>query len=674
MRRRQRIAVLGGGMGGLAAAWRLSEPGWDRDFESITVYQRGWRLGGKGASSRGLHGRVEEHGLHVWLGWYENALRLLEDCYRELDRPARDPQCPIQSFCEALIPADAIGLTERRADEWRHWTMHMPTNNWSSSGGVSAGRDLTAVDFGVQVLRLVDHYFAALAEGRGSADAGAVHRVGAGLEASLSAAANEAVRLNDPGASQGAGRLAQIADPSGTSDDGLFRTWQGVALMTAAVRGILSDRLLTDPRGLRAINDEEYLDWVIRHGGAPELGDFSIIRGLYDLVFAYVDGDPGRPSIGAGTAVLYGGKSLLDYKGSFVWKMAAGMGDVVFAPIYQVLRQRGVDFEFFHRVDQLHPSADGRRIEAISMGRQVHLAPGRGHYDPLTCYGGLPCFPNAPDADQLYEAPGIEDQPLESHWCQWPDAERRVLRDGADFDVVVFGIPPGMAKFVCGELVAQRREWRDMVDRVATVATQALQLWIRDPEASLGWAQPGSTLSGFEAPFSTWASMPHLMEVEDWPAGQQPGTIAYWCGVLDAPPAVTPSEAVRQRARVRQNAIDLLETRFASVLPGVTRNDRFRWEILCGTGDAAGPARIDSQYWSANVDPSDRYVQSLPGTDRYRLRSDESAYDNLFLAGDWTDSGLNAGCIEAAVLSGLQAANAVQGRALHHRIAGYFMP
>ena len=106
----------------------------------------------------------------------------------------------------------------------------------------------------------------------------------------------------------------------------------------------------------------------------------------------------------------------------------------------------------------------------------------------------------------------------------------------------------------------------------------------------------------------------------------------------------------------------------------MTRNDRFRWEILCGAGDAEGPARIDSQYWSANVDPSDRYVQSLPGTDRYRLRSDESGYDNLFLAGDWTDSGLNAGCIEAAVLSGLQAANAVQGRALHHRIAGYFMP
>ena len=77
---------------------------------------------------------------------------------------------------------------------------------------------------------------------------------------------------------------------------------------------------------------------------------------------------------------------------------------------------------------------------------------------------------------------------------------------------------------------------------------------------------------------------------------------------------------------------------------------------------------------SVNVDPSDRYVQSVPGTERYRLRPDESGYDNLILAGDWTDSGMNAGCIEAATMSGLEAANAVLGRSRYHRIRGYYMP
>ena len=113
-----------------------------------------------------------------------------------------------------------------------------------------------------------------------------------------------------------------------------------------------------------------------------------------------------------------------------------------------------------------------------------------------------------------------------------------------------------------------------------------------------------------------------------------------------------------------------LDGPIGDLLPGSVDGDGFRWDLLCADGDRVGPSRFDSQYWTANIDPSDQYVQSLPGTDRFRLRSDESGYDNLFLAGDWTDSGLNAGCIEAAVLSGLQAANAVDLRPRNHRILG----
>jgi hypothetical protein len=103
----------------------------------------------------------------------------------------------------------------------------------------------------------------------------------------------------------------------------------------------------------------------------------------------------------------------------------------------------------------------------------------------------------------------------------------------------------------------------------------------------------------------------------------------------------------------------------------VSRQGRFRWDLLSGRDGAVGEGAFDSQYWTANVDPSDRYVQSLPGTAAHRLRPDESGVDNLFLAGDWTDSGLNAGCIEAATVSGLQAANAVLGRARNHRVTPY---
>ena len=533
-------------MAGLTAAWRLSEPGWEEQFESITVYQRGWRLGGKGASSRGVHGRIEEHGLHVWFGWYENAFRLLRECYAELDRTVRDPECPVGTLSDALIPSGVISLAECRGGALGHWTTHMPSNERSSAGSEMAGRELTAVDFSAQAVKLIARYFEGTVRGSDSDGFDTVRTTAAGVAVSATALVAEAARLAGLWTSPARAEFGEFG-PAMSAVGGLLggpasggaaihRTWQGVALMSAAVRGILADRLLVDPRGFEAVNDEEYLDWIERHGGPPELRDFSIVRGLYDLAFGFVDGDPTRPSMSAGTAVLFGGKSLLDYKDSFIWKMTAGMGDIVFAPLYQALRRRGVDFEFFHRVDHLHPSHDGRRIEAITVGRQAKLVPRLRQYDPLVRYSGLPGFPVAPQIVQLSDADGIEKHPLESHWCEWQDAEQRVLKHGVDFDVVIFALPPGMARYVCGELMADRPEWRDMVAKIGTVATQSLQLWIRPPEQSLGWHHPGSTMSAIDAPFSTWASMSHLLDVEEWPPEDRPGTIAYFCGVLDAGP------------------------------------------------------------------------------------------------------------------------------------------
>jgi hypothetical protein len=74
------------------------------------------------------------------------------------------------------------------------------------------------------------------------------------------------------------------------------------------------------------------------------------------------------------------------------------------------------------------------------------------------------------------------------------------------------------------------------------------------------------------------------------------------------------------------------------------------------------------------ADPSDRYVQSLPGSSEYRIAADASGFDNLALAGDWTDSGLNAGCIEAAAISGLQAANTVLGKEIGAGVLGGWVP
>src|SRR5262245_58667023 len=275
---------------------------------------------------------------------------------------------------------------------------------------------------------------------------------------------------------------------------------------------------------------------------------------------------------------------FFEYRGAIFWKTAAGMGDILFAPLYQALRRRGVTFEFFHRLDRLQLSPDRSHIEAITMGRQDRLAPGLATYEPLDRFGGLPCFPAKPVVEQLDAPAGIEDQPLESHFCTWPDAEVRELRCGRDFDAVVLAVSLGMVPIVCDELIEDRPEWRALVANVQTTATQAVQLWLREDEPALGWSMPGATVSAYELPFHTWASMPHLLEVEQWPDNDRAASIGYFCGTLDAPwpPDRPPDEYVRKyRAEVRANAIDLAEQRLAHLLPGTSANGSFRWDLLC---------------------------------------------------------------------------------------------
>jgi uncharacterized protein with NAD-binding domain and iron-sulfur cluster len=74
------------------------------------------------------------------------------------------------------------------------------------------------------------------------------------------------------------------------------------------------------------------------------------------------------------------------------------------------------------------------------------------------------------------------------------------------------------------------------------------------------------------------------------------------------------------------------------------------------------------------VRPSDRYSQALPGSTRYRISPLDRSYDNLTVAGDWTNSSLNMGCVEGAVMSGLLAAHALSGLPKLASITGYDHP
>jgi uncharacterized protein with NAD-binding domain and iron-sulfur cluster len=685
-RSKGKVVILGGGMAGLATAWRLSEAGWRDRFESITIYQRGCRLGGKGASSRGPNQRIQEHGLHIWLGSYENSFHLLRECYAELDRPTADPTAPIQHWWQALIPAENPGLAEQFGTGWLTWLGTHPRDDRIPGDPHDQGRELTAVAFIERALELLRSFAESLGgptpsdlllsptpeTPRTRADnAGVVQRAAVAALLAMADRRLEDLDLDDA-LRHTLDAIRSAVDYDNNPDH--KRAWLLLSLVTTAVRGIVADNLVTRADGFRAINDEEFGDWLLRHGGHPDVLDSAMIRGLYDLVFGYADADPSRPAVSAGVMVFLVGQVLFGYRGALFWKMTAGMGDVVIAPLYQALRRRGVDFEFFHRLDNLRLDADRRRIEAITVGRQVRLADGLDHYEPLTRVGGLPVFPESPRSELIDGDPPAD---LESHFTEHNDVESYTLRVDEHFDHVVLAVSLGMIPTVAQELLDDRPEWREMTRAVQTIATQAFQIWLRPDEPALGWPSSGATVSAYVRPFETWASMPQTLWAEDWPADESPGTVAYFCGSLAAPwPTTCPGDDYVRRydTQVRAAAAEFIEDNLALFFPKAFSENGFDWSLLAGGNGERGATALGTQHVSVNIDPSDRYVQSVPGSDRYRIRPDESGYDNLAVAGDWTDCGMNAGCIEAAVMSGLEAANAVLGRGRFYRIRGYYLP
>jgi uncharacterized protein with NAD-binding domain and iron-sulfur cluster len=319
------------------------------------------------------------------------------------------------------------------------------------------------------------------------------------------------------------------------------------------------------------------------------------------------------------------------------------------------------------------------------MTRQATVK-GGGEYAPLVLVKDLPCWPSTPLYDQLEEGDKLQARrlDLESYLAERPPWEVPLtLKKGHDFDQVVLGISLGALPIICPELIDASPAWKAMVENVKTERTQSCQLWLKPGGKKLGWEAPsGRTppiIGAYVEPLSSWADMSHLVEREDWPPGAAPGTIAYACGPLadpgpEAPPPPYSSGSTypdEQDAAVQVTTREFLQEHADQLWPGATirangpagprTSSCLHWDHLVGEPGQTGPANLQAQYFRANVDPSSRYVLSVPGSTKYRLKSDRSGFANLFLAGDWTYNGINGGCVEAAVMSGLRAARGISG-------------
>ena len=700
----------------MTTAFELTRPVHRGRYE-VTVYQPGWRLGGKGASGRGPSGRIEEHGLHLWMGWYENAFRLMRQCYDELDR---DPSCRISSWKDAFKPDPFTGAMERDSEgAWRCWRAALPMAPGLPGDAYAEQPRFTVVDYMTRAAALLQTLLTTLATGldkvpRSTSTAGTppypesnysgMDAIGAAMrlgQLGTLAGLIQGVELLGTvvgGISTEGGRLllpfieaiasnarAQL-EALVSADDESRRLWTIMDLTLATMRGILRHNLATHPRGFEVIDDYDCREWLLLNGASQRSVDSGYLRALYDLGFAYEDGDPQRPRLAAGQALRSMLRAFFTYRGAFFWKMQSGMGDIVFGPLYEVMRRRGVRFEFFHRLENAHLAGGGGEplhIGALEFDVQARTASG-GPYEPLVNVGGLPCWPNEPLWDQLMDCGRFqtEGRDFESYFdarCE----ERRVLRVGEDFDLVVLGVGIGVIPHVCREIVARDSRWRAMVDHVKTVSTQAFQLWLKADMRELGWHDRPINVSGFVEPFDTWADMTHLASEETWE--EAPRAIAYFCNALpdlEAMPARDRSDWIAiARQRVRRNAVDFLNRDIAHLWPKAARpGGGFRWELLADAQSPddqpglVGERRFDTQYWIGSVNPSDRYTLSLPGSLIYRISPLDRTYDNLTIAGDWTDCGFNAGCVESAVMSGMLAAHAISLAPALHEITGYDHP
>lgn len=377
-----------------------------------------------------------------------------------------------------------------------------------------------------------------------------------------------------------------------------------------------------------------------------------------------------------------------------MWKMQAGMGDVIFAPMYEVLRRRGVKFAFFHRLDNLRlssPDAHGHRhIAAIELGRQVTP---KADYSPLITVEGLPCWPDRPDYDQLEEGEalrtfseqvGDQHKTLENWWTAWDDAESPVtLEYRRDFDRVVLGVSIGVLPFVARELLNDpgNPRFSAMVDNVKTTETQAMQLWFTQPLAAQGWRQPSPVLTAFDEPFDTWMDASQVLVRERWDGDAT--SLAYLCspnrGVdhNQLPPRSDHSYSIARYREVKTKGRLWCERSAKGLWPrAVDDGGALDYTRLAAPGapDAKTDpsARFDAQYWVGAWNPSDRYVLGTAGSNRFRLRAEQSGYKNLALAGDWVKTSISAGCAEAAVMSGLHASRAICGQPM--KIPGDWLP
>jgi uncharacterized protein with NAD-binding domain and iron-sulfur cluster len=683
---KQRIAILGGGIAALITAFELTSAPNAADLYDITFYQMGWRLGGKCATARGPNDRIEEHGIHGFLGCYYNALPMMVELY---DALGRSPDQPLATFDQAFHQDSFMLMWEFRDSQWKQWPFTAPTNNLVPG---SAADLSTVSDLNKWMHTIVQNLSNQIAE----------KSVLLTPIKWLFDSVMDKLLSNDPAqAGAIADLLQQIRDfvrkhiePLIEGNDTPRRDFIMADYLLSLLIGTVQDDIIN--KGFDSIDNENFSDWLLRHGAAMITVSSPLALNTVNLSYQYPQGDTTRTALMAAGCYLHWSLRSFAYLGAFAWLFEAGTGETIIAPMYEVLKMRGVKFKFFHKVKNLKIDSANQSITEIEMDVQATLvdkAPG-AEYQPLIDVKGLPAWPGHVLYEQVEQGQALKDQQidLESYWSSWQPVGQTSIKAGQDFDTAVFAISIGAVPYLCKDILAQNSAWQNMVDKVTTVQTQTMQLWFDRTTKDLGYEQefehPTDTVIGatFVNPLDGSVDFTHLLKWENWPANG-PQSLWYFSGAMDdygpPPPFDDHGYPQRQYDRVKAQCIQYLQASIGPLLPKATTNAlnppgdpigldfSVLYQYAPTTPAALGTSRFDQQFWRANIDPTERYVTSPPGSTAARLKAWGSGYSNLVLAGDWIYTGLNVGSVEGTVMGGKLASHAISNYPPLSDIIGY---
>ena len=321
-------------------------------------------------------------------------------------------------------------------------------------------------------------------------------------------------------------------------------------------------------------------------------------------------------------------RAFFTYRGAFFWKMQSGMGDIVFAPLYEVLAPPGSSIRVLPPAGERRRSigTTSRTSKALEFDVQARTLSG-APYEPLIDVHGSAVLAEASRCGTSSSTrASFSGRAGTSRGSSIPARDdRRVLRVEQDFDLVVLGVGLGAVPHVCREIVERDPRWRSMVNHVKTVATQAFQLWLKADMRELGWEDQT------DQRFGVRRALRHVGR-HDAPGDRREleGETARHRLFLQRPAGSRSDPGPRSdrldrwsiSERVRRNAIAFLNRDVAHLWPnaraGRTAASGGIFWLTRGrqTGAAAWSAssRFDTQFWIGSVNPSDRYTLSLPGS------------------------------------------------------------